>query len=161
MKYLFLGLSAMLAIVAQMIAGNNFFLFNFLDLSMVLIAYWALYRSRMQALFVGSLSGLVLDAALGWPLGYNGFGKTVAAFAIGVAARRFNLEGTAVRFAVITIASVLSSLSVFALFAMLQRQTGSLYLGASLLQSLITATVGTVMLSMVDAYHRTHTNRAS
>ena len=97
MKYLFLALSTMLAIVAQMIAGNNFLLFNFFDLSLVLIAYWALYRSRVQALFVGSLSGLLMDAALGWPLGYNGFGRTVAAFAIGAAARHFNLDGAPVR----------------------------------------------------------------
>src|SRR5262245_18058966 len=98
MKYLFLAVSSMLAIVAQMIAGNNFLLFNFLDISLILIGYWAIYRSRMQALFVGSLTGLLLDAALGWPLGFNGFGKTLAAFAIGAAAKRFNLEGGVARF---------------------------------------------------------------
>ena len=46
MKYLFLALSSFLAIVAQMIVGNNFFLFNFLDLSLILVSYWAIYRSR-------------------------------------------------------------------------------------------------------------------
>jgi hypothetical protein len=60
MKYLFLAVSSFLAIVAQMIAGNNFFLFNFLDLSLILIAYWAIYRSRTEALFVGSLTGILL-----------------------------------------------------------------------------------------------------
>jgi len=65
MKYIFLALSSFLAIIAQMIAGENFFLFNFLDLSLLLAAYWAIYRSRMQALFVGSLTGILLDAALG------------------------------------------------------------------------------------------------
>ena len=59
MKYLFLALSSILAIIAQMIAGKNFLIFNFLDLSLILVAYWAIYRSRTQALFVGSLTGLL------------------------------------------------------------------------------------------------------
>ena len=41
MKYLFLAGSSFLAIMAQMIAGNNFYLFNFVDLSLILITYWA------------------------------------------------------------------------------------------------------------------------
>src|SRR5437867_6562002 len=93
MKYLILATSSFLAIVAQMFAGNNFSLFNFLDLALVLTAYWALYHNRIQALFVGSLTGLLLDAALGWPLGYNGFGRTLAAYLIATAAKRFNVEG--------------------------------------------------------------------
>ena len=101
MKYLFLAISSFLAIVAQMIAGNNFFLFNFLDLSLILIAYWAVYRSRVQALFVGSLSGLMLDAVMGLPLGFNGFGKTLAACLIGQVAKRINVEAAWIRFLLI------------------------------------------------------------
>src|SRR5262249_19278256 len=121
MKYLFLAVFSMLAIVAQMIAGNGFLLFNLVDLSMILIAYWAIERSRTQALFVGSITGVLLDAALGWPIGYHGFGKTIGAFVVGVAARRFNVEGAPIRFAVITVASCLSSGSVFLLFQLLGR----------------------------------------
>jgi rod shape-determining protein MreD len=117
MKYLFLALSSFLAIIAQMIVGNNFFLFNFLDLSLILIAYWAIYRSRMQALFVGSLTGLLMDAAMGWPLGYNGFGKTLAALVIGQCWKRFNTgEQPWVRFLILAASSCLSSLSLYVLF---------------------------------------------
>jgi rod shape-determining protein MreD len=161
MKYVFLAVSSVLAIVAQMIAGKNFFLFNFFDLALVLVAYWALYRSRTQALFVGSAVGLLLDAALGWPLGYNGFGKTLAAFVIGAASRRFNLEGGAARFAVIAVASAISSLSVLALFAVLERQASAAFVAAAMTQSLVTGVAGTVMLSIVDAYDRSHSNRVS
>jgi len=76
MKYLLLALFSFLAVIAQMIAGNGFFLFNFLDLSLILVAFWAVYRNRTQALFVGSIAGLLQDAVLGWPLGYNGFGRS-------------------------------------------------------------------------------------
>jgi rod shape-determining protein MreD len=154
MKYLFLAVSSMLAIVAQMIAGNGFLLFNLLDLSMILIAYWAIERSRTQALFVGSLTGVLLDAALGWPIGYHGFGKTVGAFVVGVAARRFNVEGAPIRFAVITVASCLSSGSVFLLFELLGRRPGRVFLSASLVQALITGALGAALLSLLDAYRR-------
>jgi len=160
MKYLFLALSSFLAIVAQMIAGNNFFLFNFLDLSLLLVAYWAIYRSRVQALFVGSLTGLLLDAALGWPLGYNGFGKTVAAFVIGQSWKRFNTaEQPWVRFSIIAASSCLSSLSMFVLFWLLQRSSSRVFLGASILQALITAGVGVIAFACLETYKRIQTNK--
>jgi rod shape-determining protein MreD len=161
MKYLFLGLSAFLAIIAQMIAGNNFFLFNFMDLALILVAYWAIYRSRMQAIFVGSLIGLLLDAAMGWPLGYNGFGKTLAAFAIGQCWKRFNTaEQLWVRFAIIASSSCLSSLSIFVLFWLMQRSASRIFLGASLLQAFITASVGVIFFAGLESYKRTQTNKA-
>jgi rod shape-determining protein MreD len=161
MKYLFLAVSSFLAIVAQMIAGNNFFLFNYLDLSLLLVAYWAIYRSRMQALFVGSLAGLLLDAALGWPLGYNGFGKTIAAFVIGQCWKRFNTaEQPWVRFSVIVAASCFNSLSMFVLFWFMQRSAIKIFLGASFVQALITAGVGILLFAVFDNYKRIQTHRA-
>lgn len=161
MKYLFLALSSFLAIVAQMIAGDNFFLFNFLDLSLILVAYWAVYRSRVQALFVGALSGLLLDAALGWPLGYNGFGKTLAAFIIGQCWKRFNtLDQPWVRFSIIAASSCLSSLSIFILFWILQRATSRVFLGASILQAFITAAISIVIFAGFESYKRNQTNKA-
>ncbi len=161
MKYLFLALSSFLAIVAQMIAGDNFFLFNFLDLSLMLVAYWAIYRSRIQALFVGALTGLLLDAALGWPLGYNGFGKTLAAFIIGQCWKRLNtLEQPWVRFSIIAASSCASSLSIFLLFWLLQRTSSRIFLGASLLQALITATVSIIVFAGFETYKRSQTHKA-
>jgi rod shape-determining protein MreD len=161
MKYLFLALSSFLAIVAQMIGGENFFLFNFLDLSLLLVAYWAIYRSRVQALFVGSLTGLLLDAALSWPLGYNGFGKTVAAFVIGQCWKRFNTAGQPwVRFAIIAAASCLSSLSMFILFLFMQRTSSKIFLGASVIQALITAVAGIIIFAVFDNYKKIQTHKA-
>jgi rod shape-determining protein MreD len=161
MKYLFLALSSFLAIVAQMIAGNNFVLFNFLDLSLLLVAYWAIYRSRIQALFVGSLTGLLLDAALGWPLGYNGFGKTVAAFVIGQSWKKFNTAGQPwVRFTILFAASCLSSLSLYLLFWLMQRSSNPVFPGASVLQALITAGLGIILFAVLETYKRIQTNKA-
>ena len=161
MKYIFLAASSFLAILAQMVAGHNFFLFNFLDLSLVLIAYWAMYRSRMQALFVGSLTGILLDAVLGWPLGYNGFGKTLAAFTIGQVAKKFNVEEAWIRFALIAASSCISSLSIYLLFYLLQRSSSNLYLGGSLVQAVVTGGVGTLVFAALDSYNQAHARKAS
>jgi rod shape-determining protein MreD len=161
MKYLFLAISSFLAIVAQTIAGSNFFLFNFVDLSLILIAYWATYRSRSQALFVGSITGILLDAVLGWPLGYNGFGKTLAAFVIGQTARHINTEESWIRFVLIASSSCLSSLSIFALFWLLQHRSSGIFLGASVMQSLITAGVGVLLFAVVDTYNQGPARRVS
>jgi rod shape-determining protein MreD len=160
MKYIFLAVSSFLAIVAQMIAGNNFVLFNFLDLSLILIAYWAIYRSRIQAIYVGSLTGLLLDAAMGWPLGYNGFGRTLAAFAIGQSWKRFNTREPWVRFTIIAASSCLSSLSMFILFRLMQRTASKIYLGASLMQALITAGLSVVIFAGLETYKRIQTHKA-
>jgi len=161
MKYLFLAISSMLAIVAQMIAGNSFFLFNFLDIPLILITYWALYRSRVQALFVGSLAGILLDAVLGWPLGFNGFGKTLAAFLIGQTAKHFNVEEGWMRFTLLAGASFVSSLSVFLLFLLLGRRVSPVFLEASLAQAVITALVGVLVLAARDSYQQAHTGKAN
>lgn len=161
MKYLFLALSSFLAIIAQMIAGEHFFLFNYLDLSLILVAYWAIYRNRVQALFVGALTGLLLDAALGWPLGYNGFGRTVAAFLIGQCWKRLNTtEQTWIRFSIIAASSCLSSLSIFMLFLLLQRSLNRIFLGASILQAFITAAVAMIVFAALETYKRSQTNKA-
>lgn len=160
MKYLFLALFSFLAVIAQMIAGNGFFLFNFLDLSLILVAFWAVYRNRTQALFVGSIAGLLQDAVLGWPLGYNGFGKTLAAFVVGLAARHFNVEGTWIRAALVAAASCVNVLSVFSLFLLLQRNVGVIFLGASLMQCLITGCVGALAFAAYDGYSGTRFRKA-
>jgi rod shape-determining protein MreD len=161
MKYLFLAVSSFLAITAQMVAGSNFFLFRLIDVSLLLVAYWAIYRSRTQALFVGSLAGLFLDAALGLPLGYNGFGKTVAAFVIGQSWKKFNTaEQSWVRFAIIASASCLSSLSIGILFWLMQRSSSRAFLGVSFLQALITAGVGTAIFAGIETYKKIQTNKA-
>lgn len=159
MKYLFIAVSSLLAIVAQTIAGSNFFLFNFLDLSLLLITYWAMYRNRTQALFTGALTGLLLDAMLGWPLGYNGFGKTLAAFAIGQAVRKANTDEKWIRFLIIVSASCLNSLSIFLLFWLTQRPTNNIYLSSSVIQAFITAGVGILVFAVMDSYRQAQTRK--
>jgi rod shape-determining protein MreD len=152
MKYLFLALSSLLAITAQLIVGSNFRIFNFLDLSLILVAYWAVHQNRTQALFVGSLTGLLLDAAMGWPLGYNGFGKTLAAFLIGQSWKRFNTRESWAQFMIITVSSLASSVSIVVLWWVMQRKASGIYMGTSFVQAIITAFITVVFFSLLKNY---------
>jgi cell shape-determining protein MreD len=98
---------------------------------------------------------------LGWPLGYNGFGKTLAAFIIGQAAKKFNVGESWIRFVIIASSSCLSSLSTFLLFRLMQRSSGSIFLGASLMQALITAGVGVAVFAALDSYNQAQARRAN
>ncbi len=110
---------------------------------------------------LGALTGLLLDAALGWPLGYNGFGKTLAAFIIGQCWKRFNtMEQPWVRFSIIAASSCLSSLSIFVLFWLLQRSLNRIFLGASLLQAFITAAVAIIVFAGFESMKRSQTRKA-
>ena len=161
MKYLLLAVSSFLAVALQMIAGNIFFLFNFLNISLILVAWWTIYHSRIRSLFFGSFTGLLLDYALGWPLGFNGFGLTLAVFIIGQSWDRFNTgEQPIVRFMIIAASSLASSLSIFALFLITQRATNRLFLGSSVIQALITAGAGLIFFVVIERYKSTQEDKA-
>ena len=151
MKYLLLVISSFLAVALQMIASDNYPVFGYLDISLVLVAWWAVYYSRIQALFLGSFIGLILDYALGWPLGYNGFGRTLAAFIIGQTWNRFNTaEQPAVRFLIFATASLTSSASMLILFWITQRNTSRVFTGGAFLQALITAGAGLLFFFVLE-----------
>ena len=153
MKYLLLAFSSFLAIALQMITGNIFFLFNFLNISLILVAWWTIYHSRVRALFFGSFTGLLFDYALGWPLGYNGFGLTLAVFIIGQSWDRFNTTDQPVaRFLILSASSLANSLSIFSLFWVTQRATSSAFLVSAVFQALITAGVGLLFFIILDRY---------
>ena len=161
MKYLLLAVSSFLAVALQMIASDIFFLFNFLNISLILVAWWTIYHSRVRALFFGSFTGLLLDYALGWPLGYNGFGLTLAVFIIGQSWDRFNTgEQPLVRLLILTVSSLASSLSIFLLFWITQRPTSLVFLSSAAFQALITAGAGFMFFVVLERYKSTQAHKA-
>ena len=161
MKYLLLAVSSFLAVALQMIAGNIFFVFNFLNIPLILVAWWTIYHSRIRALFFGSFTGLLLDYALGWPLGYNGFGLTLAVFIIGQSWDRFNTgEQPIVRFLILAASSLASSFSIFSLFWITQRATSRIFPGAAVLQALITAVAGLIFFVLLERHKSTQEHKA-
>src|SRR5215217_6846590 len=82
---------------------------SYVDFPLVVVVYIALQRDAWQALVVGTLAGLIVDAASGGLVGAGGFSKTLTAYIIYFAATRVNLENPLLRIPVLAAASVLDS----------------------------------------------------
>src|SRR5574339_1197886 len=83
---------------------------SYIDFPLVVVVYIALQRDAWQALMVGTLAGLIVDASSGGLIGAGGFSKTLTAYIIYFAATRVNLENPLLRIPVLAAATVVDSL---------------------------------------------------
>ena len=124
---------------------------SYIDFPLVVIVYIALQRHAWQALIVGTIAGLAIDAAGGGLIGAGGFSKTLTAYVIFFAATRVNLENTLLRIPVLAAATLLDS----AIYVFWHRSLGyapSVPLMQTMLYRLIgTAVVGTLVLYLLDS----------
>src|ERR671918_1259800 len=82
---------------------------SYIDFPLVVVVYIALQRDAWQALLVGTLAGIIVDAASGGLMGAGGFSKTMTAYVIYFAATKINLENSLLRIPVLSAATVLDS----------------------------------------------------
>jgi rod shape-determining protein MreD len=82
---------------------------SYVDFPLVVVVYIALQRDAWQALLVGTLAGLIIDAASGGLIGAGGFSKTLTAYVIYFAATRINLENPLLRIPVLAAGALLDS----------------------------------------------------
>ncbi len=124
---------------------------SYIDFPLVVVVYIALQRDAWQALLVGTLAGLIVDAASGGLIGAGGFSKTLTAYLIYFGATRVNLENPLLRIPVLAAASVLDS----AIYVFWHRVLGYSP-GVPLVQTMsykliATTVVGTLALYMLDS----------
>jgi rod shape-determining protein MreD len=124
---------------------------SFIDFPLVVVVYIALQRDAWQALVVGTLAGVIVDAASGGLVGAGGFSKTLTAYIIYFAATKVNLENPLLRIPVLAAGSVLDS----AIYVFWHRVLGyppAVPLMQTMSYKLIATTVvGTLALYMLDA----------
>jgi rod shape-determining protein MreD len=82
---------------------------SYIDFPLIVVVYIALQRHAWQALIVGTIAGLAVDAASGGLVGAGGFSKTLTAYVVFLAATRVNLENTLLRIPVVAAATLLDS----------------------------------------------------
>ena len=104
-----LSVSILLQLLLREVWGK----LSYIDFPLVVVVYIALQRDAWQALVVGTLAGLIVDAASGGLIGAGGFSKTLTAYVIYFAATRINLENPLLRIPVLAAASLLDSESTF------------------------------------------------
>jgi rod shape-determining protein MreD len=124
---------------------------SYIDFPLVVVVYIALQRDAWQALLVGTLAGVIVDAASGGLMGAGGFSKTLTAYVIYFAATKINLENPLLRIPVLATASLLDS----AIYVFWHRVLGYPPLVPfvqTMSYKLIATTVaGTLALYMLDA----------
>ena len=124
---------------------------SYIDFPLVVVVYIALQRDAWQALVVGTLAGLIVDAASGGLIGAGGFSKTLTAYIIYFAATRVNLENPLLRIPVLAAASLLDS----AIYVFWHRVMGyppvAPFVQTMSYRLIATTVVGTLVLFILDA----------
>jgi rod shape-determining protein MreD len=98
-----------IAILLQLCLGRIWLPLAYIDFPLIVVVYIALQRHAWQALIVGTIAGLAVDAAGAGLIGAGGFSKTLTAYLIYIAATRINLENALLRIPVLAAASVIDS----------------------------------------------------
>jgi len=127
---------------------------GYLDLTLILVIYFALQREPLQALIVAAVAGLATDLISGPPalLGAGGFSKVIAAYAVYYVASRVMLDTTLLRIPVLLGASLIDNLVYVGMHRLLG-QTPPVPFVQSLSYKVIATTVaGTILLYVYDSY---------
>jgi rod shape-determining protein MreD len=126
----------------------------FVDLTLILVVYFALQREPLQALIVAAVAGLTTDLISGPPalLGAGGFAKVLTAYAIYFFASRVMLDTILLRIPVLAGASLIDNVVYVGMHKLLG-QTPPVPFVQSLSYKLIATTVaGTIILYIYDSY---------
>jgi rod shape-determining protein MreD len=140
-----------ISIVLQLTLGAVWHPLSYIDFPLIVVVYIALQRDAWQALLVGTLAGLIVDASSGGLIGAGGFSKTLTAYIIYFAATRINLENSLIRIPVLAAATVMDS----AIYVFWHRVLGSppaVPFAQTMSYKLIATTVvGTLVLYVIDS----------
>ena len=101
------------AIILQLSLGGIWPPLSYIDFPLVVVVYIALQRHAWQALIVGTIAGLAIDAPSRGLIGAGGFSKTLTAYLIYIAATRVNLENPLLRIPVLAAAILIDSAIYF------------------------------------------------
>jgi rod shape-determining protein MreD len=131
---------------------------SYVDFPLIVVVYIALQRDPWQALIVGTIAGLAIDATSGGLIGAGGFSKTLTAYVIYFAATRVNLDNALLRIPVLATATILDS----AIYVFWHRSLGYPPL-VSFVQTVSYRLIGTTIVGTFALYmlHSILTDRTS
>jgi rod shape-determining protein MreD len=125
----------------------------YIDLPLIVVVYFALQRDPLQALVIGAVTGLAMDAlSPGGLLGAGGFSKTLVAYLIAYIATRVMLDNPLVRIPVLAGAALLDSVIFVLLHRMLGQPTLKPFAEFASYKLIATTVVGTLILYVLDTF---------
>jgi len=127
---------------------------GFLDLTLILVVYFALQREPLQALIVAAVAGLATDLISGSPalLGAGGFSKVVAAYAVYYVASRVMLDTPLLRIPVLAGAGAIDNLVYVGMHRLLGQRPPVPFVQSLSYKVLITTAGGTILLYLFESY---------
>jgi rod shape-determining protein MreD len=126
----------------------------FIDLTLILVVYFALQREPLQALVVAAIAGLAMDLISGPPalLGAGGFAKVLTAYAVYFFASRVMLDTTLLRIPVLFGASIVDNLVYVGMHRLLGQRPPVPFIQSLSFKVLATTIAGTLLLYLYDSY---------
>ena len=126
----------------------------YVDLTLILVTYFALQREPLQALVVAAIAGLATDLISGPPalLGAGGFSKVLTAYAIYYVASRVMLDTTLLRIPVLAGASLIDNSVYVGMHKLLGQAPPVPFVQALSYKLIATTAAGTLILYFYDSY---------
>jgi rod shape-determining protein MreD len=151
MPQLKIAIALAIAIVLQLNLGGVWHPLSYIDFPLIVVVYIALQRHAWQALIVGTIAGLAVDAPSGGLIGAGGFSKTLTAYLIYFAATRVNLENTLLRIPVLATATLIDSAIYFFWQRSLGRPPSVPFMQTISYNVIGTTIVGTLAFYLLDS----------
>lgn len=122
MEQVKITVALIIAVILQWTLRNVAEPFAYIDFPLIIIVYAALQRNAINALILGTISGIAVDALSGGILGANGFSKTLVAYAVSEIARRVYLDNLLLQIPVIAGACLVDDLVYYGLHRLLGQE---------------------------------------
>jgi rod shape-determining protein MreD len=154
MRQLTIALLLIVAIALQSALRSVWQPLGYLDLTLVLVVYFALQREPLQALIVAAAAGLATDIVSGRPalLGAGGFSKVLTAYAVYFVASRVMMDTTVLRIPVLAGASLIDNLVYVGMHRLLGQPPPMPFIQSLSYKLIATTTAGTILLYLYDSF---------
>src|SRR5712664_772211 len=125
----------------------------FVDLTLILVVYFALQREPLQALFVAAAAGLATDLISGPPalLGAGGFSKVLTAYAIYFVASRVMLDTALLRTPVLAGAALIDNFIYVGAHRLLGQRAPMPFVQSLSFKLIATSVAGSLLLYLYDS----------
>jgi rod shape-determining protein MreD len=154
MRQLTIALLLLVAIALQSALRALWQPLGYVDLTLILVVYFALQREPLQALIVGAAAGLATDIISGRPalLGAGGFSKVLTAYAVYFVASRVMMDTTILRIPVLAGASLIDNCVYVGMHRLLGQPPPMPFIQSLSYKLIATTIAGTVLLYTYDTY---------
>jgi len=154
MRQLTIALLLLVAIALQTALRAVWQPLGYVDLTLILVVYFALQREPLQALIVGAAAGLATDIIGGRPalLGAGGFAKVLTAYAVYFVASRVMMDTTILRIPVLAGASLIDNVVYVGMHRLLGQPPPMPFIQSLSYKLIATTIAGTVLLYAYDTY---------